>query len=56
MLRVASKRLSSLSGRANHTASALLSRNPISPPSSSDHQRRSDPFSIQSEFFLPFRG
>ncbi|WJX83283.1 quinol--cytochrome-c reductase [Trifolium repens] len=56
MLRVASKRLSSLSGRVNHTASALLSRNPIAPPSSPDHQRRSDPFSIQSEFFLPFRG
>ncbi|KAL5096408.1 hypothetical protein RYX36_000735, partial [Vicia faba] len=54
MLRVASKRLSSLSWRANHAASAFVSKNPIAPLSSDE--RRSDPFSIHPEFFLPFRG
>ncbi|RDX75436.1 hypothetical protein CR513_44674, partial [Mucuna pruriens] len=58
MLRVATKRLSSLSSspwRANHAASAFLSRSPITPPSSSE-ERRSDPLSLRPDFFLPFRG
>nr|AFK46510.1 unknown [Medicago truncatula] len=60
MLRVASKKLSSLSAspswRSYHAASSFLSKNPIPPPSSTSDQRRSDPFSIHPEFFLPFRG
>ncbi|XP_015971129.1 cytochrome b-c1 complex subunit Rieske-4, mitochondrial [Arachis duranensis] len=55
MLRVAAKRLSSLSSsswRANHAASAFVSRNPIAPHYDS-HDRGSAP---QPQFFLPFRG
>jgi len=58
MLRVAAKRLSSLSSspwRANHAASAVLSQSPVAPSLSSE-ERRSDPFSLRPEFFLPVRG